>query len=480
MREKTLKIATIVSKALLFTLGVVLLNHLFAVSGIALAFAAGVIIPGDSNDTHTVDAAVPGFNRPDVSKDIAQLNPSRYPMDTIFRNGGFGAGGRVEKSASLIKKYYQFVNYMGNDGLSASGATTGGTTSATAVKQYTYASGDGLQTIWIAVNNGNLWQKEALLIMRDLSVSPTGVVATTGLTAKVDVVFFVEDVDGNAIKIRPLNGIKGINTNANNYVIPNFTSTTILYKAGNAKSDVALMDTSTSYYPTAQQNYCQNFIKTVQESVFEEKQAKEVQWDIRDMLKIAAYNIRAEIETCMYWGVAAEIDFAGRKRYTMNGIDKFITNKVYYGTTTTDTISIDQFINIAKTAFIGNSGSDRKLLLAGADLIGALMQFELSNTTYMKTQTKEKWGIVVTELETNYGVINVAHAPIITEKGKSRYGYLLDMEYVNKAEFVPMQQKEHDLISAGISNSRVISLQEVSTIWLDNPECHLIISPTNI
>jgi hypothetical protein len=453
---------------------------LATVSGINVA-VTGTQASG-LTDTHDVDGLSSDLNLEDISKDIALLNPSRFPMDTLFRSGAFGgAKGRIEKSKSLIKKYYGYINQLGNDTLDTSGSTTEaeGTTSGTALKSYTYTTGNGATTKWLLVENVEYWTVGTTLIMRDLSVSPTGVVAASSLTAKTDVLFIVTDVDGNAIKLQPLNGILGLNTNAAAYVFPNFTSSTILYKGGPAKGDLDLTDTYMSMYPTPGENFCQNFIRTVSEAEFERMQAKEVEWSLTDMEKIQAYNLRAEIEFQNYWGAKAAVSIGGRTRYTMAGADKFISTTVNYGTGGSNrTISRAQFINIFKTAFVGNSGSDRKLLLGGATLIASFMDFLLSNTTYFKSTTKESYGVKFKNWETEFGDVNVIHAPIFTDKGWTDNGMLLDMEYVHKAEFIPFRRRVIDLTSNGTANANVVSLQEVSTMWLDNDACHLLIKPT--
>lgn len=450
-------------------------------SGIGYAAVGGASTTGET-DTHDVTTLSADLNLPDIAKDIALLNPSRFVMDTLFRNGAFGGGkGKIETAKSLIKKYYGYTNQLGNDTLSTSGNTAEaeGLSSSTPVKQYTYTTGDGHTTCYLMPTHVEYWTVGTTFVMRDVLVNPSMVVAASSCTSKIDVLFIVTAVGSNYILVKPLDGILGSGANAAVYVMPNFTSSTILYKGGTAKSDLELVDTYNSLYPTADENYCQNFIRTISESEFEQMSAKEVEWSIKDMEKIQAYNLRAEIEFQNYWGAKSEVTIGSRKRYTMAGASKFISTTINYGTGSTNrTISRTQFINIFKTAFVGNSGSDKKILLGGATLIASFMEFLLANTTYFKSTPKESYGVKFKNWETEFGDVLVAHAPIFTEKGWTDKGMLLDMEYVHKAEFVPLKRRDIDLKSAGTSNSNVVSLQEVSTMWLDNDPCHLIIEPT--
>lgn len=478
MRDKFLRTISIISKLVLLAVGIYAINYFFGIAftGIALAAVGGVIIPGSESDSHAVRDEIPELNLADIAKEVSMFNPSRFLMDTLFRRGGFGFGGKVGKATSLVKRFYGFNNTYLTDTLADSGATAenSGTTSATPVKSYTYTTGDGQTFKWIAVNNSDNWAPDNLLVIRDLPVSPTGVVAASGLTAREDVVFFVDEVATGAIKIRPLNGIKGLNALANTYVMPNFTASAVLNKIGNAKSEKDLTDTSVSYYPTPDINYCQYFIKTVSESLFQQKQAKEVDWDIKDMIEVAIYNLRAEIEGSTLWGVPAEIISGNKRRYTMKGITRFIQNKITY---TNTGITQADMLNLFKTAFTGNNGSDKKLLIAGANYLTKAMAFMLSNTTYMRTKTEVEWGVTMRKWETDFGIINVAHHPLLTELGWSDKAILLDMEKVHKAEFQPFTIKPLDMIGAVISNEIAYSLSEVSTVWLDNPDVHFIVEP---
>lgn len=480
MREKVLKTAGIISKlVILVSVGAlfsVVFTHLFGITGLALAAVGGVIIPGANSDSHTVRQQVPELDLASVASEVAKFNPSRYVMDTLFRNGQLGAKGDIQKAKSLVKRFYGFHNLMLSDTLDATGSTNenDGTTSGTAVKSYTYTTGTGYASKWLKVSNADKWTVDTLFVMRDLMVNPSGIVSASGLTKKVDVVFFVEDVANGAIKAKPIMGILGTGALSSTYVWPNFSATAILYKIGTAKDDRALTDTAVSYYPTPDINYCQYFIRTVSESMFQKMQEKEVEWDIKDMLNIAIYNLRAEIEGALLWGEKAEVINNGRLRYTMRGLTRFINQQITY---TNSGITKNDMINLFKTAFTGNSGSANKLLVAGADYLSKVMAFMLDNTTYMRTTTKVDWGIVMKQWETDFGIINVVHHPLLTEHGRSDYGYLFDMEYVHKAEFQPFSIKPHDLVSAAISNEIVYSISEVSTCFLDNPDCHFAIVP---
>jgi hypothetical protein len=481
---KTKVFLQFISKGLFLILALLLTaclgTALAAINGMSVASGGGSTILGGGNDTHTVSGVSSEINMEEIYKEVALFNPSRFPLDTIFRQHA----KKVSKTESLKVSFYSQSSAALLDTLATDGSTTEseGTSAGTALKSYTYTTGNGATYKWLKVNNPKIWAADSIFKLNDLSTNPSGNVSASSLTNIIDVVFYVEQVDqsASAIKAIPLNGIKGLNGNANSYVFPNFTSSAELYKLGNAKADRAIKEVSLSYYPTKDTNYCQNFIKTVEESEFQKMQLKEVQWDLRDMVKMMALSIRAEIEAASLWGVKAEITNAntGDTRYSMNGLTRYMTNTNTYGTGGTNrTMSKDDLLSIFETVFVGNSGSTKKVLFAGAGLVKSLMQFQLDNKTYMKTQAREEWGVQFSDWSTEFGIFSVVHHPLMTELGWRYRGAVVDLEHVYKQEFVKMKQENHDFKSSGTANSNATSLQECSTVFLQYPEAHLLIKP---
>jgi len=448
------------------------LPALFA-AGVVLFAAPGVAISGDPVEVLTTDELVPGLNLKDIDKEVCIHNPSRYPLDTIIRE--------IKKSApcnSFIKKYYRVASPALFDAIDDT-ASGNGSTSSVPAKEYTYASGDGLSKFWIKVTDQTLWQKDDTFIMRDIAISPLLVVAASSLTSTSDIVFYVHKVDNSAIEVSPLNGIKGLNTKAAVYCMPNFTSAVVLYRLAPAKDELAAKTSPFQILPEPDENYCQYFLRMVQMSNFNKDQAKEVQWELADYERMMALQIRAEIECAYWWGKKSIVTNVedSTKRYTMDGLVWNIVNNVEYGSGGSDmTITTKQLTDFFKKLFVGNSGSSRKTLFAGSDLIQALMIFQLTNKTYMKTQTKEEWGIQFTQWVTEFGVFDVIHHPLFSEMGWANKGVAIDLEYLNKASRLPMERKELDFAATGESNSIGVIMKECSTNYLQYPEAHCFFS----
>lgn len=89
-----------------------------------------------------------------------------------------------------------------------------------------------------------------------------------------------------------------------------------------------------------------------------------------------------------------------------------------------------------------------------------------NNTTQMIA------GIEFHKIQTNHGTLLVkAHNLFI---GHHNYdGLIIDPAYVTKMYFQRPTITQHDLIQAGIENSKSQTLSEVSTIIFKNPNAHM-------
>jgi hypothetical protein len=440
------------------------------VGGIVLAVAApGVIVSDDPVTVLGVDELVPGLNLKDIDKEVCIHNPSRFPLDTIIRE--------IKKSSpcnSFIKKYYRVASAALFDAIDDT-ASGNGTTSSVPAKEYTYASGDGLSKMWIAITDSTLWQKDDTFVMRDIAISPTEVVAASSLTSTSDIVFYVHKMENSAIEVSPLNGIKGLNTKSAIYCMPNFTSAVVLYRLAPAKDELAAKTSPFQIIPEPDENYCQYFMRMVQMSNFNKDQAKEVQWDLADYEKMMSLQIRAEIECAYWWGKKSIITNVedNTKRYTLDGIAWSVPNTSEFGTGGSDrTISTRNLTDLFKMAFVGNSGSSRKTMFAGSNVVQAMMEYQLANKTYIKSDTKEEWGIQFKQWTTEFGFMDVIHAPLFSEMGWANKSVLVDLEYLNKASRLQMQRKELDFAATGESNSIGVIMKECSTVYLQYPESH--------
>ena len=134
--------------------------------------------------------------------------------------------------------------------------------------------------------------------------------------------------------------------------------------------------------------------------------------------------------------------------------------------------SADLFVDITEEAFRETSSSQYKIMLCGK----GLMTNFIKSIEYYKQMTNNATqmiaGIEFHKIQTNHGTLLVkAHNLFI---GHHNYdGLIIDPAYVTKMYFQRPTITQHDLIQAGIENSKSQTLSEVSTIIFKNPNAHM-------
>lgn len=466
-----------VAIGLLSFLAFVILSTIFtpAVAGMVIA-TGGVAVAGGISE-QGVRENVPGLNMEDVSKTVTWMNPSKTPLDTILRQIR-----EAEKMNAMITRYYSVASKALYD-LPSSEVSDDGTTAAKPCKAYTYSTGNGLTSIYVAVSNSAIWSEKDTCLMRGLTLNVGSdgkpVVGTSTGTIESDVAFLVTSKSGSVLRLTPLNGTKGLNTNAEKFVVPDFAATTKLYRMGKAMHEKDASTTAFGIIPEPEEQYAQYFMAQVEESVFQRMTQQEVKFDFHDYERQNIYDMRGTTEMSYLFGAKGYTlnpDNTNQKIYTTDGITRKITKALTYGTGSGNkTVSYANVIDWCKSTFVGNSGSDERYLWAGADLLGALHSVETIQKQVNGKAPVVKWGIKFTEIVTNFGMLYINHHPLLTATGWGDNGIILDLEHVRKKEFLPMGVRQLDLKTPGTSLVDATVLSEASCLTLAYPDCHAII-----
>ncbi len=129
-------------------------------------------------------------------------------------------------------------------------------------------------------------------------------------------------------------------------------------------------------------------------------------------------------------------------------------------------------MKLCSDAFVGRTGSKRKILIAGTALMEAL-----SNVDYNKVvsggESFVKWGVEFREIRSNFGSLYVLHSEIFDQCGHSTDGFILDPDYLTKYVHVPFSCEKLDLRKSGQRNSDAVVLTEASCLVLRYPATHM-------
>lgn len=472
MKKQNFKIS-LIAKILLTVMCFFVFGALFGVvagaAGVGIA-NLGVAVAGQAVDPITVRENVSTLDMEDISEDICKVLPFQTPMDTILRQVR-----KAEKIDSQLKRYYSVSSKPLKGVLHGTPLGNGaGTSASTATNSYTYSSGDGLTEYYIRVIDQTIWRKHDTFLMFDVAVNATGYVSTTKDTT-TDIMFYVVDKSGDALRIKPVNGIKGANTNASKYVMPDFASTVTLYRAGNALEDKAMKVSPWAMIPEPDEQLCQHYMTQMEEATFQQMTKKEVSFGMADFEDQNIFDLRANIEMSQLFGFKSTVynEADNDKRYTTQGITRMITNTATY--TKSAGITSTNYLDWMSKVFVGSNGSQEKYLFAGADLIKLLHTVETVQKQVDGKNPVAKWGLTFSQITSYFGTLNIIHHPLLSLSGLGYNGIILDMAYVRKHNFVPMRTHILDLKSSGEANVDARTIQEVSCATLTNPNCHLLI-----
>ena len=129
-------------------------------------------------------------------------------------------------------------------------------------------------------------------------------------------------------------------------------------------------------------------------------------------------------------------------------------------------------IDLCSAAFTGNSGSKRKILIAGTGLVEALSKLQYTKTV-SAGDTFTKWGIEFKEIRSNFGSLYLLHSEVFDQCGHANDGFVLDPDYMTKYVHVPFQAETLDLRRSGQRNTDAVVLTEASCLVLRYPAAHI-------
>lgn len=434
---------------------------------------------GDSAVTPTTkNMEEAGLIDADLDKDITLINPDRYPLDTMIRN----LTRRNRKAAAQKVKYAERSFKPLADMLYAQAAGDG---SSAASPASAYAGSEEMEFIYIRPLNPEMWRRHDTLLMRGLSVKGNDadeLVINGAETFLHDQMFYVEEKDGYTLKLRPIGGMRGTGANAKKYVVPNFTKETMLYRMGQAKSELAITTDPFAINPELFEQFLQNFMAQIEESTFQAiTGTKKVDWGFSDYEADNIDSMRAEMEMSFLFGDKHELRVGNDSTLFTGGITRAIDKHLEYGDGTEGgklKLTKEQYTAWLVSLFTRNSGSKDRVLMAGAELLAAIELLSESDKTISGSREQETYlGVKTTKIVSTLGTLHIVHAPLFDETGWSDHGLALDFQHIYKKEFVKLHATQLDLIKSGQKNAKAKVLQEVSGMVLRYPDCHAIVAP---
>lgn len=243
-----------------------------------------------------------------------------------------------------------------------------------------------------------------------------------------------------------------------------------IVRMGRAATQLDVQTPQFAALPTKSTNYCQIFKMQIEQSVVMKLSHKEIGWDFNDQQEAAIYDMRMGMEKQFLFGTKSKFyDYTkGETVTTTGGVWKQAGREINVSLRDFDSNAL---VDMLRSTFAENSGSRRKVLMAGSDLISALNKIEHSHVITARDQVTA-WGIDFSELQSKFGKLYVVYSDIFDVMGMSGNGLIIDPEYIQKHVFIPFNAETLDLRGSGQRNCEALVMTEASCLTLRYPEAH--------
>lgn len=385
----------------------------------------------------------PSLLRSEIDERIALIRPSSTPLDQISRMIG------ARKANSMRVEYYSVDTKEGHD------------TVAKSVRDLILSHG---QPFTVQVSNAAIFSETETVLLPSVTI-PSGTYKGQALVG------YISSIDGNELSLIPVN----IETGLTDISAGTIAEGASVIRMGRAARELDVQTAQFIALPRKDYNFCQIFKSQIEESLYQRLADKEVGWNITDQEEVAIMDMRMGMEKSFLFGARSRVclgDTADEVLFT-GGIWNQTDRTHYYdaaGQMQTE------MLDIARAAFIGSSGSTRKILLAGSSLLRNLAS-EPNLSIISKEGKKTAWGIDFNVVHTRFGTLYVHLSEVFDLCGKPDSGIVIDPEYITKYVHVPFTADNISFRKQGVRNTEGIVLTEASCLVLRHPDTHLRLEP---
>lgn len=260
-------------------------------------------------------------------------------------------------------------------------------------------------------------------------------------------------------------------------IVPNIPAGTTLVRMGKACGELDVQTGRFNNLPTAEIQYCQNFMIQIEQSTFDKLAAKEVDWNFSDLEEDAIFDMRIAMENTFLFGDKRVIKHKSKDNmatWFTGGIWWMAGKDIEVGTwndaSKQAVISDNDLVDIAKEMFVGTGVNKRKVMFCGSDMLAAFSKIE--SEKFRLKDSVEIWKLKFKSWDTDFGEILAVHHELFDLNGMSDCGFAMDPEYLTKRTHVSWARHMLDLKKAGVRNTDAVVLQEVSCLYLRYAKAH--------
>lgn len=411
----------------------------FLIGGAPVAYAMAVVGPGTSVEGTVTSESLRDAGElldDDLNKLIVKVRPSDTPLDTFTREIN-----NVRKAESNEVGGYEV-----------------GTRD---ILDTVLVATDGLSDVAnIPVGKKSMWQ------VKDTIFVP----GVTGGDNK-PLMLYIAGKDSAA------GTLQVVATNPVNDKIPVIAQNSVILRLGKAMSETAAQAEAFAALPVTRKNFTQIHMCQVEQSVIAELMKKKVVLDFSTHKELAIWDMKRGMEFTNLFGVKSTTRDPnnGDIIYTSDGIWNQLTNTSTYNKLVAPTNA--NFVELTKEIFDGNNGSERRLLLAGTDYIKWLSEIPDYSKQVKAESVEVVHGVRFNRIITNFGELLVKPMSGLFVGPFTECAMVLDMSYIIKYVFEPLQTKDLLLDETGIKRVNAQRLLENYALFAENLDVHRKIKP---
>lgn len=414
--------------------------------GVGLAFAAGATAAESTQDIVTTDVTKDKSSElllSNIAKNITKMHPDKYPFDTILRNMGIVIPIKAWRS-----EYYEVETRMLEDTVKTTLAASGGSTALWGTHS-------------LIVDNPHMWAVDDNVLVQTINGSDSK-----------QLVLHVIAKSSYTLTVVALNG-----TGTHGADVPQILEDVKLTRAGNGKHETAAQTTPYAVMPQKEYNFAQIHMAQVEQSLYDKLHLKEVQWDLAEFRSEALWDLRSQMEMASLFGyrLYAYDSTAAKWKYFSHGVTRYITGAISKAASGFDN---DDFVDMAKTIFTGNNGSETRIMFAGSGARATMAKAPTISKQMEQRDVEVVWGVKFNRIETDFGSLLVKHAPLLNFAGWTDKIIQLDMNNVEKHVFKALETDSIDFQESGQRKTKADIIDECFCCALKNPDTHNIITFT--
>ncbi len=419
----------------------------------------GIATPPDGIATETQGRADgdPDFYLKDIDKRITKIRPMATPVDQISRYA------KAQKADSFEVKYYSVgtrpITCKTNDDIAQQ--VSGASVALPVDDVNMFTLDDTIRVVGVKA----LYDDKGVAYDQDDDLTPDLQLCVCG-----------RDNSTSMPVVYAVNGNKA--ADGQTTLLPAIPSGTTLVRMGKACGELDVQTGRFNNLPSAEIQYCQNFMIQIEQSTFDAIAAKEVDWNFSDLEEDGIYDMRLAQENTYLFGAKNKINHT-----TKDGMTTWFTRGIWYmagkdievgewdSEKNCAIISDDNLVDISKDLFVGTGiGNKRKILFCGSDMLAAFSK--IKSDKFRLKDTVEVWNLKFKSWETDFGDILTIHHELFDMNNMSDCAFALDPEYLSKKTHVSWGRNVLDLKKAGIRNTNAVVLQEVSCLYLRYAKAH--------